>query len=475
MQLMRAHPGRPFGKGFTLVELMIAMALVGMMTLLIYGLFVRTADSLTDVEQLSEALDQSRFGAAHVRTDLQSAGAQVSPNADVDPWFVDDPESDLIVHGIMGYEEWQDDRSLYDGADIDEDVGDDNRQSRFSGVVLVGAYNIPGNLSVSFPRGTDGDTLSHDSEMVVTSTETGMHRLLGYDPLDLEAHDGVDLSSYFGSDVLDEIQEIYTDSESAFRLTASLFRVTDLDGFSQVTSIDTATIPDETRDHDDTGSGAGVVAGSGHELDLELANLYFAAADEPAGFDPQTEDDVTFDAAFIDAYWYYVRPAVDDPLNLQLVRQRLDAGNLADNAGGLSESDLEGMTVGPAMVVAEYVVDFRVWFDCGDGDSFGDRWNDGWNPITEGCIGNDPSNATPEDARFGHIRLSTRTENENANRPHYDLADDDDWKGFDVDGDGNAIEDRMRTYQVVPQAEGSASVVTVQTSVELTNFALRNL
>jgi hypothetical protein len=127
------------------------------------------------------------------------------------------------------------------------------------------------------------------------------------------------------------------------------------------------------------------------------------------------------------------------------------------------------------MIVAENVVDFRVWFDCADvpGDPLeGAAWQEQWQvQDTGGCVGDNPSGAQPHLARMAHIRLSTRTESENANRPHLEVVDGDsgEWMGFENQNG------QMRTYDVYPHAEGSAGVVTVQSSVELANFALRDI
>ena len=447
IQALRQRWGAPgLRRGFTLVELMIAMALVGMITLLIYGLFVRTSDALTDVEGMSTALEQARFGIDHVRVDLQSAGSQMSPNPVADPWFQPN-DGNITAHAVMGYDDWQDE-DLYTG-DIAQ-LGVDNPQSQFSGVVLLGAYDVPASFMVSFPGADMGVAFDHDDVMVIESTESGMRRLMGYDPFDVAVHDGVDVPTALHSTMQDRAEE-------------SLLRVTDLNGYSQVTPITEARLFDRVGGA--IGGGAGMPVGAdGWEMDLTLQNLHFAEGDEPAGFDRWVEDDVRFDAALIDAYWYHVRPAIDDATNFQLVRQRLDAGDLVNDVSNLNRTTLNGLAVGPPMVISDYVVDFRVWFDCIP--MSGNDWQETWNPDTGDCIGENPASSNPEFARFAHARLSTRTPRENSNRPHFTVVDD--WEGFEVE-DG-----LMRTYNVTA-AGGSAGVVTVQTGAELTNFSMRNI
>ncbi len=487
MNALRTLGARPWKRGFTLVELMIAMALVGMLTALIYGLFVRTSDSLTEVENLAGALDQARFGIDHVRTDLQGAGAQMTSNAENDVWFA--PNDGRTVHGVMGYDEWQSGSDRIYGSDGDiTELGTENPHSEFSGIVVLGSYTVPSSFYVSFPQGETGDALDHQADdgsttLVVESTERGLHRFTGFDPFDTSVREGV----WVGVRDDDEGDTPHTDFLNALvKITEdSLLRVTDGSGFSQVKPVTGASFHE--RAADEAGSGAGrlhtgpAANQDSHELDLEIADLHFIQSedstlgDEQAGFDPYVEDDVSYNAALIDAFWYYVRPAPDDERNLQLVRHRVDAGELIDNAGGLDFDDLEGWTDGNTpMIIAENVVDFRVWFSCAasSDEVFGNAaWSDEWEPdFTNDCIGDDPGAANPQRARFAHARLSTRTERENTNRPHYTVEAG--WPGFETPGDQGG---RMRTYNVVPHSDGSARVVTTQASVELTNFAMRNV
>ena len=439
---MDALRRRPFSQGFTLVEMMIAMALVGMLTAVIYGLFVRTSDALLDVEGMSDALDEARFGIEHIRQDLQAAGSQSTPNAEVDPWIRPRNES-LTVHGVRGYSGWQN-QSADDLGDDDVfgDLAESNPGSAFSGIVLSGAYDIPASFFVSFPAVTS------DDDFVVESTERGMQRIVRYDPFDTSVVSGLNTSDSLGDQLADVAGR-------------RLLRVTDTQGFSQILPIASAAV----------GTGRGGAGGEGtidgDEMGLEVTGLHFRSGDEQAGFEETTADDVSFDAAMIDTYWYSVEPAPDDPRNLQLVRQRLDAGAAA---AGLDDPGDDVVDDAPRLVVADHVVDFRIWFDCVDNagtpNMTNQSWEDEWDVEHQGdCVG--AGSQAPERARMAHVRLSTRTPNENANRPHLDL--DGVTAGFEND-DG-----QMRTYEVYDYAEGSAGVVTLHGSVELSNFSMRNI
>lgn len=421
MQQIRSATTR---RGFTLVELMIAMVLVGILTAVIYTLFVSTSDALTDVQSKSEALDRARFGLDIVRTDLQAAASQSTPNAEADPWFEPDSADLPWVHGLSNYVE----REGVD--DITGEMGDEvNPRAGFSQFVVLGAYDVPTSFFVRFPE------LDAGGKFIVEGTERGVGRLLGYDPFDTRANSSINLSGFA--------------SGIEARAPNRVLRVTDDQGFSQVVPITSATVQ-------------GATDWAGDQLSIEVSNLQFRQGDERAGFEATTEDDVSFDAAMLDAYWYHVRAAPDDARNFQLVRQRIDAGELI-SSGGIVEAD--GFA---PMVVADYVVDFRVWFDCvGSGESTlnATGWQGNWEVTSDTCLtGTSPE---PERARVAHIRLSTRTEGENPNRPHYTLVDN--WEGFEEE-DG-----QMRTFDLYADAEGSTGVITVQSTVELANFAMRRI
>ncbi len=429
-------------RGFTLVELMIAMALMGMLTAVIYGLFVHTSDSLSDVEGHTAALDQARFGIEQMRMGLLAAGSQSTPNSSVDPWVAGQQQgitSQPEIYGVIQDSSWRD-QSLND---VGFEGNGNNPGAGFDSVVVVGAFDVPANLFVSFPD----DLSTDDPEVVIEGTERGLHRAVGYDPFDTSIVNDVD-----------------PPDDLADRATQRLLRIKDSEGFSQIQPITGA----EVGPSEDLGGAGGAGLVGGQAMKLDVPQLHFRDGDEPAGFNASTESDVSFDAAMIDAYWYYVRAANDDPMNLQLVRQRLDATELIDEMDSLDESDLADHRVDPPMVLAERVVDFRVWFDCrGDDAAISDRtWEDEWEINVDGdrdCV----EQGAPQEAQIAHARLSTRTESENPNRPHYDLVDDP-GAGFESE------QGQMRTFELYPEAEGSAGVVTTQTSVELTNFAMRD-
>lgn len=437
MREMIARCGRPRrGAGFTLVELMIAMALVGALTAMIYGLFARTSDSLTDVEGASHALDTARFALVHVRNDIQAAGSQGSPNSQVDPW-VRPADAGQNVHGIYVYNGWQNSRAAYSGAATD--LAAENPQSAFSGIVVLGAYDFPQSFFV--------DNLNEGAQSVnIPNNERGMGRLIGVDAFNVDVQE----------DVLDNS---FVASRIAQDMNTRVMRLSDTDGFFQFVPVTSASIAPNS---DGT---------------IQAAGLRFRdeGAGETFGLAATTEEDVNFDVGLLDAYWYRVRLDPNDDTNFQLVRQRVNAGALITHAGALDEGDLLGMTVpNSTLIIADRVVDFRLWFECaqdtGGGvtmDWQGGNW-DVENDAAGDCLSNNLATTATHQARMAHIRLSIRTDRENSNRPHLNVAGAA-WRGFEEP------EGQMVTYNVAPHARGSAGVVTVQTSVELTNFALRGL
>ncbi len=468
MNGMRALWRRPGARGFTLVEMMIAMVLVGILTALIYAMFARTSDALMEVEERSDALDQARFGLDHVRTGLEAAGAQATPNSEIDPWVV--MNSGLLIQGVMGYDGWQG-QSTSDLGDDDElaELEAANPMSGFSGVVVMGAYDMPASFYVSFPAGREQQADNPVDEMIVEPTERGTARLLGYDPFNVSVINGVNAQDHLG---LSDSQL----GDLAGDISERVFRVTGTDGISQFMALNGANFSTSGN----RGAGRPPDDGfDGLELGLEISDSDLVWSDqnpEGVGFHRAVADDVSFDGALIDAYWYHVRPATDDPRNLQLVRQRVDAGLVAANAGSLSANNLRSYSRGAPMIIAENVVDFRVWFDCATPGMTGGAqldsvsWHDHWDVVQSDagtCVTDSATGSNPQRAHFAHVRLSTRTERENANRPHYDLPGSD--PGFESQGG------QMQTYAIYPEAEGAASVVTVQAGVELSNMTGRLL
>lgn len=407
--------------GFTLVELMIAMVIVGALTTIIYGLFVRTSDSLTEVEALAQTLDRARFGLIHVRNDLQGAGSQATPNGATDPWVQPKGATGSNLQAIRVYDGWEGE----EGGGI---AGTSNPGSRFSGFVVVGAYDYPQSFLVRNVAGTESSTT-----MEIEDNERGLGRLLRVDPFDIQTQTGLEIDAARHAHLTQFIGD-------------RVLRIMDGEGFFQFAQI--------------TGLNAGTRV-------LTVSGAQYRAPEQFSGLDPALESDVNIDVALLDAFWYRVRVDPQDERNFQLVRHRIDASILL-NGAALNEANLDN-NIKQTLIIADNVADFRVWFDCVDatGQFTTKPRETGWDigDPGGGCVA--PTGANPELARAAHIRLSLRTPRENPNRPHIRLTGLA--PGFDVPGGP------MVTFDVNPDVPGSASVVTVQTSVELTGLAMRGV
>ncbi|WP_158542299.1 PilW family protein [Lujinxingia litoralis] len=438
---MQARPHREIRarghqSGFTLVELMIAMALVGSLVAAIYGMFARTSDALIDVDAMSGSTDEARFALEMMRNELQSAGAQATPNASVDPWV---RPNDSPLYALMPYADWQNDRSVYTGDATLQEIGNRNPQSAFSGLVVVGAYDFPQSFLISEVA---------PASARIENVERGVGRLLRVDPFDVATN---------GEVLLDD-----ADPSAQAVVEAAEFRglrISDRQGYMQFVPINDAVIS----------MGAVVLA---------TEPIAFRGPGRMSGLESIDGADNDYDAAMLDAFWFRVRVDPYDRNNLQLVRHRLDFGAL-QGLGSPTAADLVGAIAGTTddereqntLVIANHVADFRVWFDCANaaGALEGGPLMVGWNPVSGACLDHPVDGTQPHRARVAHLRLSMRSERERTNRPHFDVSGNAQWLGFEQ------VNGTMRTYDVDPQHPGAASVITVQTSVDLTNFRMRGL
>lgn len=69
---------RRFGiRGFTLVELMVAISLMGVAGLVIFGVFVSSQSSLVDTQQVLDAQSDTRIVLGMIAQDIRSAGSDL--------------------------------------------------------------------------------------------------------------------------------------------------------------------------------------------------------------------------------------------------------------------------------------------------------------------------------------------------------------------------------------------------------------
>lgn len=437
--------------GFTLVELMVALVIVSLLTSIIYGLFIRTSDSMNEVDSLADTINKTRFALEHVRTDLQIAGAQASPNSLIDP-NVRPEAKDRPVIGIVPYKGWQNKR---DSVLTDETIRNENPNVSFDGFVVFGAYDYSQAFQVGIVAGEAG---APPTAVLIGNNERGVSRLVVNNPFFLGSSSALSASD-------DRVTAIVANMENR------LLRITDRDGFNQFLPITGATMKS-----------------SGLELTFPSGALRFRQDGEMYGFERTSLADERYEAALIDAYWYHVVPVDGEPGNTALVRERLNAQKVMEDLGtgqpvlGDVPDQITSLVLATRQqtVITDRVVDFQIWFDCADSNGViqqasGDplNWTTGWT-VPDGtaaphdCVAPDDP-VTVQRARVAHIRLSLRTENERPNRPHLKLGAEATW-GF-----GEIPNTPLQTFDIAPGAVGAAQVVTLQSSVPLTNYALRGL
>jgi prepilin-type N-terminal cleavage/methylation domain-containing protein len=143
-------------RGFTLVELMIAMALSGIVAVILYSLFNTTSESLGAVSNLSDAQERIRFSMERLRTDIKGAGSLATPDSTLDVWQQPQMLGGRVL-GISGYSGWQD--QTPPGA-----LAIANPNTSFDGFIVMGAYDYPTSFEVrgmTAPSDTNGNIGSH--------------------------------------------------------------------------------------------------------------------------------------------------------------------------------------------------------------------------------------------------------------------------------------------------------------------------
>ncbi len=440
-------------KGFTLIELMVAMALTGILSIIVYTLFDSASDSLGEVDSLMETNDQLRFAMEQLRGDIEAAGSQATPDSANDQWVRPTiPAATGRILGITGYNAWQDQTTHFDTA-ANPDVSAD-------GFVVMGAYDYP----VSFEF---GGMTGPGSNGRILATPRGFYKLFSINPFQIQKSFDADFSNNGFV------------NQFAPQWDARLLRVMDSEGYFQFATPG----PISTGDFV---AGGGLVAPS-VTIPIVTASgpqLVFKNATAIQGLDVDRTGETYYDSALIDAYWYHVVPSVQQPGTNQLVRDRLCAAEVFSDLSNPATFDPSTARSGSTtcgseerVVIAERVADFQIWFDCGTVGGLGNvavtggsgNWTDDWAIPDAGDCMDVSGTYQPELARFAHIRLTIHAESERENLAHFRFEDSAGNTGTSVT-DSDA---RLRTYDIVPDLEGAAPVATMQSAVELRNFSYR--
>jgi prepilin-type N-terminal cleavage/methylation domain-containing protein len=465
---MRRTP-TTFRAGFTLVELMVAILLTGIMSVIIYGLFDTTSDNFREVDSLADTNSRIRFAMERVRNDIQMAGAQVSPDSTMDP-AVEPQIGSVRVAGLLPYSGWQDDTPHL------SEVSEANPHSSMDGIVVVGAYDYPLSFELSGLIESGGQM-----EGRIAAHYRGLLRLTVPDPFHTSLTYREDLQDADETDALDPLADQWA---------TRLIRVSDQQGFMQFMKISgELDLAENWVDFPPGDAEFNYLAVPIPDAGDALGPKFKGGAGGDFGLDDLPEGDTGYDAALVDSYWYHVRQDPQDGNNLQLVRERLctpDVVTAFANPASFDPSttpatDCPGGQE-EVVVVADHVADFQLWFDCSDseGNVVDASWAVSWdapNPEDDSdCV----SVATNQIglARMAHIRLSLHTENERKNLRHIQfetaagaLCLPDDPQACSGTDPGAAT---LRTYDAYPTVGGAAAVVTLQSDIELANFAVRN-
>jgi len=446
--LPSAHPRA--GAGFTLVELMVSLVILGLIMTVIFSLFSTTSDGLKEADSLVDTMDRARFAIERVSADMKSAAAFSSPDSKKDPWVIQNTTGQLCVQGVAGYQNWQNSvailntkkQTAHNGGATAEGVS-------YDGFIVMGAREFPQTFEVS--------NFVHTTPVTATirGHSRGVVKLLANNPFYMETTPPAGIS--------DPLKTHFVAS-----LPGRLLRVADRDGNLQFTGIQTATL------------GAVSAGDSTESINLTLLptlQVRQSAENGSAyqkGLDPATlgDDDIGYGAALIDAYWYHVERSPLDPQNFRLVRERLDAAAIATALCAPNNVDPASHLANPSekVVITDRVADFQVWFDCADaqGNLSGATWLNEWGSPDGGGSCMDLSAPNFGAARMAHIRLSLHTRDERTDVPDEMEA----LFALDAAGDPNGA---LRYFNIYPDAPGAARVVTVQADIALNTFSMRNI
>lgn len=452
------RPRHVIARGFTLIELMIAIAVVGVISVVIYQLFDTTSQNFREVTELAHLNSRVRFATESLRNQLQAAGSQATPDSDLDDWVAPEPLGGVRIAGLIPYPGWQNDTTQ-----LPLPIADANPKVSFDGIVVMGAYDFPLSFELS---GLEG---ASPRDGHIHPNTRGIMKLLGQD---LFMNGMTATAPAMDAATRDTLAVGATGTN----WTARLLRLTDRQGFMQFVhplSLDT------------TGEDYFAVSLPGDST--TLGPMFKGGPGAGVfGLDSLPEGDVGYDAGLIDAYWFHVVPDSANPNVMSLVRDRLCAAEVA--ARGLNGGFVPATALADACpggerertVIASYVADFQVWFDCADADGKVEAatWHYQWernDHVAGDCM--DAAAPDPGRVRAGHIRLALHTKTERTDQRHIQFEDaagavcnPDDYTCDDLRVDAAVL----RTYDFFPRSEGAAQVVVMQTDFEIVNFVNRN-
>lgn len=464
---------RTLPRGFTLVELMVTMVVVSMVVAAAYQLFATTSQGMYEVDSLSDTNDRARFALELLARDVQAAGSYGTPHAAEDALVHPTQVTGLNINGIYAYDRTLAERKL---APLQTEY---NQATMSDELIVVGAYDFPFSFEVTFPS-------PNFDQAIAPNSHRGALRFLQLDPFNNELIDAGNYS--LPANFVDAIDD---------DMDSRLLRVIDRNGYMQFAAVQAVNYDDAP-----TGGLSFALPASGSGMSL-LARQ----GDELWGLEPAGEDDAAYDGALLDAYRY--RTCIDrsDPTNMVLVRERLNLQQLAAGNVPPLPQVCDDAAIGPGNAVvsqepiADYVVDFRVWYDCLPNAGVPMEnltWHTGWmtpdaDDADHNCTYIDATGTaigagTPDMTRIVHIRLSVRTERERSDLSNFGFLRSD---GGVVNATSNGqtadltaavpllgdlaanVVGSLQTFDIDNDPSTAARVSTMQVDVALINFANR--
>lgn len=466
-------PRRPHPRGFTLVELMITIAVSSVLIAALYQLFAKTSEAMYEVDSLSEVTNRGRFAVERLTTDVESAGAYASASLGADPWR-NQPHMDIASYTARGLIL----RPTAQDYDVFELQSRNNASLSQAGLIssdeliVMGALDYPFGVEVSdLQPGYPADVTS----MVVPVGARSLGRLFKRDPFDMQPVDPTLAPK------LSQINRLIGPAGNL--MSKRVLRIRDRNGFVQMAPLDDSVAPDANGLILNLDTGGDVPG---------LNGFIYRRGGLREGLEPSTgnEDDVGYEVSLVDAYRYRLCQDPSDATNLRLVRERIDAGLLLNPTvpaqaappicgrmdpiyqPGVSDDESSLYQV----VIADNVVDFQVWVDCANVNGtalVNTAWHTGWraprvSDAGYGCLSqNDGISAAL--ARILHIRFSVRTDNERrdlANFGFYDV------NGLDTTTNPAQAAGPLQTIDLNDEPTTAARLKTFQTDINLSNFAI---
>jgi prepilin-type N-terminal cleavage/methylation domain-containing protein len=451
MRMMRPH-------GFTLIELTVVMALVGVLVASIYQFFARTSDALYEAESLAETTDRGRFALELIARDIQSAGSFGTPDSgaigggvNVDDIWINRTQATQQNYRVRSIIQATNTQDRYLVAQSATGANTNNPGVGMDDVILIGAYDFPFTFEATNVQ------MSASGSVTLANNARGYLRFGRQDPFNLN-----------------DVTTLPSSRADSLRAVQRIVRLMDHNGYIQFSRM-----------------GAVQPTPNAGTQVLSLAGPLFMArqGNDLWGLEPAATEDVGYDAALLDVFRYRVCRDATDATNLRLVKERLIPDQPIMGASvtmalppaqcGVAQPGV--VVPGSQVSVVDRVVDFQIWYDCVPANGgvvipWVNRW-DTTVATVDSQLGHDCMLAvasgaeTPGRGRMAHVRLSVRTEDERRDVPNYGFVD---LATGAQSLTPTATTGSLQTYDIDGDPATSARVMTFQVDVELPNFGARS-